>query len=121
MEQASFRNFSSPEELDFFIARSEFLDAFVFAKGDLGEGRLASIRAGKHTVLYGESLFFGSNGIAGGQAPVDVIKLLSVPGTQFKEIIMPVGQLSGQIQLHARHQASKTAVGLARSSATPGL
>ena len=29
MEQASFRNSSSPEELDFCIARSEFLDAFA--------------------------------------------------------------------------------------------
>jgi hypothetical protein len=78
--------------------KAELLDAFVFGHGDLG-GLASSGRFGKHTVLYGETLFFGSNGIAGGQAPVDVIKALSVPNSQFKEILMPVEQLSGQIQV----------------------
>jgi hypothetical protein len=78
--------------------KAELLDAFVFAQGDLG-GMASSGRFGKHTVLYGETLFFGSNGIAGGQAPVDVVKALSVPNAQFKEILMPVEQLSGQIQV----------------------
>jgi len=78
--------------------KAELLDAFVFAHGDLG-GMASSGRLGKHTVLYGETLFFGSNGIAGGQAPVDVIKALSVPNSQFKEILMPVEQLSGQVQV----------------------
>ncbi|MBI4984637.1 MAG: DUF1302 domain-containing protein [Rhodocyclales bacterium] len=78
--------------------KAELLDAFVFAQGDLG-GMPSSGRLGKHTVLYGETLFFGANGIAGGQAPVDVVKALSVPNTQFKEILMPVQQLSGQVQL----------------------
>jgi hypothetical protein len=59
----------------------------------------SSGRFGKHTVLYGETLFFGQNGIAGGQAPVDVIKLLSVPNSQFKEILLPVEQLSAQMQV----------------------
>lgn len=31
--------------------------------------------------------------------PVDVVKLLSVPNTQFKEAIRPVQMLSGQVQL----------------------
>lgn len=78
--------------------KAELLDAFVFAQGDIG-GMASSGRFGKHTVLYGETLFFGSNGIAGGQAPVDAIKLLSVPGSQFKEILRPVPQLSGQVQV----------------------
>lgn len=80
--------------------KAELLDAFVYTRGDLG-GVPASVRLGRHTVLYGESLFFGDNGIAGGQAPVDVIKLLSVPGTQFKELLMPVNQVSGQLQLNS--------------------
>ncbi|SFV11529.1 DUF1302 domain-containing protein [Pseudoduganella namucuonensis] len=78
--------------------KAELLDAFVYTRGDIG-GMQASARLGRHTVLYGESLFFGDNGIAGGQAPFDVIKLLSVPGTQFKELLMPVNQLSGQLQV----------------------
>jgi Protein of unknown function (DUF1302) len=74
------------------------LDAFVFGKGSVGDVQ-GSFRAGKHTLLWGESLFFGANGIAGTQAPVDVVKLVSVPNSQFKETILPVGQVSGQIQL----------------------
>ncbi|NVM74479.1 hypothetical protein FHW83_000239 [Duganella sp. SG902] len=78
--------------------KAELLDAFVYSRFDVGSAA-ASVRLGRHTVLYGETLFFGDNGISAGQAPVDVIKLLSVPGTQFKELLMPVNQLSGQLQL----------------------
>lgn len=77
---------------------AEILDAFVFGKGKLGE-LPTSFRLGRHTVLWGESLFFGANGIAGGQAPVDIIKATSVPNTPFKELIRPVNQFSGQVQL----------------------
>ena len=78
--------------------KAEVLDAFVFGKFDLGE-RPASVRLGRHTLLWGESLFFGANGIAGGQAPVDLIKLLSVPNSTFKEIARPTGKLSGSVQV----------------------
>lgn len=78
--------------------KAELLDAFVYGKFDVA-GRPASFRLGRHTLLWGESLFFGANGIAGGQAPLDLIKLLSVPNSQFKEIARPTGKLSGQVQL----------------------
>ncbi|MFY1662937.1 DUF1302 domain-containing protein [Pseudomonas sp. Pseu.R1] len=78
--------------------KAELLDAFVFGKTDIGD-MPATLRVGQHTVLYGESLFYGANGIAGGQAPTDIVKLLSVPGTQFKELVRPVPQISGQLQL----------------------
>jgi len=77
---------------------AEILDAFIFANGELGS-MPANVRLGKHTLLYGETLFFGANGIANAQSPIDVVKLLSVPNSQFKEIILPVKQISGQIQL----------------------
>ena len=77
---------------------AEILDAFVYGNFNLEE-RQASFRLGRHTLLWGESLFFGANGIAGGQAPVDLIKLLSVPNSTFKEIARPTGKLSGQMQL----------------------
>ena len=76
----------------------ELLDAFLFGKFDLENGA-ATVRAGKHSLIWGESLFFGGNAVAGGQMPVDAVKLASVPGTQFKEAIRPVPQVSGQIQL----------------------
>lgn len=78
--------------------KGELLDAFVFGKLELGDSTL-SARLGKHTLLYGESLFFGANGIAAAQAPVDVVKALSVPNAQFKEFMMPINQLSTQLQL----------------------
>lgn len=85
---------------DMLGSKAELLDAFVYLKSDQSSETPFTVRAGKHTVLYGESLFFGANGIANAQAPVDVIKLLSVPGSQFKEIIRPVGQVSTQVQLN---------------------
>lgn len=86
------------ETRDLMGRKAELLDAFVYGKFDLGE-RPASARLGRHTLLWGESLFFGANGIAGGQAPLDLVKLLSVPNATFKEVAMPTGKLSGQVQL----------------------
>lgn len=77
---------------------AELLDAFVYANFDLGE-KPATVRVGRHTLLWGESLFFGGNGIAGGQAPLDLVKLLSVPNSTFKEVARPTGKISGQVQL----------------------
>lgn len=77
---------------------AEVLDAFVFGGWDLGDKRL-TVRFGRYALQYGESLFFGDNGIARAQGPVDINKLLSSPNAQFKEIIRPVPQLSAQLQL----------------------
>lgn len=76
----------------------ELLDAFLYWNGEVAE-RTLSVRAGRHGLIWGESLFFGANGIAGGMAPVDVVKAQSVPNTQFKEITRPVSQLSTTYQL----------------------
>ncbi|MDX9716364.1 MAG: DUF1302 domain-containing protein [Thauera sp.] len=74
-------------------SHAEFSDAFVFGTFELGDSRLAA-RAGKHTVIYGESLFLGANAIAAAQGPVDLIKGWSIPTSQFKEIALPVNQIS---------------------------
>jgi len=76
----------------------ELLDAFAYVKGDLA-GRRGTLRLGKHTLQWGESLFFGQNGIANAQGPVDIAKILSVPGWQFKEVLLPVEQVSGTLQV----------------------
>lgn len=86
------------ETRDLMGRKAELLDAFVYAKGELGETPVSG-RLGRHTLLWGESLFFGANGIAGGQAPLDLIKLLSVPNATFKEVARPTGKVSGQVQL----------------------
>lgn len=76
----------------------ELLDAFVFGSFDLGVGS-ATVKLGRHSLIYGESLFFGINGIASAMVPIDVIKATSVPGSQFRELIRPVNQLSAQMSL----------------------
>ncbi|HHK4245087.1 TPA: DUF1302 domain-containing protein [Pseudomonas aeruginosa] len=80
---------------------AELLDAFVYMRGAIGDGQ-ATVRLGRHSLIYGESLFFGGNGIANAQGPIDVVKLLSMPGTQFKEILRPVNQISAQYQINPR-------------------
>lgn len=77
---------------------AEVLDAFLFAKGKVGD-MPGTVRLGKHTLLYGESLMLGANGIAAAQAPIDVVKAATVPNAQFKEFMRPVNQLSGQLQI----------------------
>jgi hypothetical protein len=77
--------------------RAEILDAFLFANGRI-HGMPVNVRAGRHTLLWGESLLLATNGMSYAQAPIDVIKALSVPGSQAKELFMPVGQVSGQVQ-----------------------
>lgn len=83
---------------DLLGSHAEVLDAFVYAKGKVG-GMAGTVRLGKHTLLYGESLMLGANGIAAAQAPIDVVKAVAVPNAQTKEFMMPVNQISGQLQI----------------------
>ncbi len=78
---------------------AEILDAFVSDHFDVGDRR-ATIRLGQHALSWGESLFFGSNAIAGAMSPTDIIKASTVPNAQVKEILIPVTQISGQLQVN---------------------
>jgi hypothetical protein len=73
-------------------------DFFVHGGFDLGSHPL-SFRLGRHTLLWGESLFMSTNGIAAGQAPINATKALSVPIIAAKEVFMPVNQLSAALGL----------------------
>lgn len=77
----------------------EFRDAFGFANLHTG-GVTTNIKLGQFTQLYGESLFFGYNGIAGAQTPLDLARALAVPNSQFKEIAMPVEQIAGTTEIN---------------------
>jgi len=77
---------------------AEILNGFAYGSANIGDTSLSG-RVGRHSLVWGETLFFGGNGIAGAQQPVDLIKLLTVPSSQFKEIIRPVNQVSGQLQI----------------------
>jgi hypothetical protein len=75
----------------------KLLDAFGFYKGYAGE-RPFSVRLGQHTVIYGETLMSGANGIAAAQGPVDIVKAATVPGAQVKEFLLPTNQISATYQ-----------------------
>jgi hypothetical protein len=77
---------------------TQLLDAFAYLKGNVGT-MAGTVRLGQHNLVYGQTLFFGANGIANAQGPIDLIKLLSVPSSEFKEILLPVPQVSATLQL----------------------
>jgi hypothetical protein len=76
-------------------AKAEVLDAFVYGRFQAGQTS-TTVRLGRHALVWGESLFLGANAIAGAQGPTDIIKALSVPNSQVKEIVLPVPQISVQ-------------------------
>ena len=78
--------------------KAELRDAFVFGKADIS-GMSLTGRLGQHALVWGESLFFASNAIAGGQSAFDVSRLLADPTAQAKEFVLPVPQISAQFQV----------------------
>lgn len=78
----------------------ELRDAFVFGKTELGDMPLTA-RLGQHSLVWGESLFFAANAIAGGQASFDISRLLADPTAQAKEFVLPVPQVSAQLQINS--------------------
>ncbi|MFH0728072.1 MAG: DUF1302 domain-containing protein [Pseudomonadota bacterium] len=77
---------------------AELLDAFLYTNLNIGS-MVLNLRGGRHTLIYGETLFFGGNGIADAQGPIDLVKILTVPSSQFKEVLRPVEQISCDVQL----------------------
>ncbi len=71
----------------------DLTDTFVY--GNLGVGGVpVSVRIGRQTLLWGESLFFDENAIAAAQSPVDYLKIFGSPDGYAKDVYLPVGQLS---------------------------
>ncbi|MFD2645762.1 DUF1302 domain-containing protein [Pseudomonas japonica] len=77
--------------------KARLLDAYVYGNFDVGETQYLSVKAGRHLVAWGESLFWAN--ISQGQAPVDATKF-NVPGTEAKDSYLPVGQISASWSLN---------------------
>jgi hypothetical protein len=94
------REYSSYTKRFYQGPEAELLDAFVFGKFDLVTVPI-SLRAGRHALFWGESLFLGGNlhSIAYAQNPLDLQKGFATPGTEAKELFRPLNQLSGQAQV----------------------
>lgn len=96
----------SSEKADKFTSRTreyqgrdaELRDAFVFGRTKLGDSQLR-FRAGQYASLWGESLFFANNAIAGAQNAFDIDRLLRDPTAEAKEFVLPVPQLGAELQL----------------------
>ncbi len=71
---------------------------FIYGSNSVA-GIPVTVRVGRLVNLFGESLFFASNGIAYGNGPVDVERAISVPNTQVKDLLLPVGQATISAQL----------------------
>ncbi|HKY90878.1 MAG TPA: DUF1302 domain-containing protein [Nevskiaceae bacterium] len=78
----------------------ELLDAFAFTAIDLGPVPL-SVKAGRHSLYWGESLLLGGlvHSVAYAQAPVDLQKGFATPGAEAKELFRPLANVSAQAQL----------------------
>lgn len=97
----TFNPISPPRNNDFTSAtrninglNAQWLDAFVYGSQSFGanNNQELTVKIGRQTLLWGQSLFFTGNGIAAGQAPVNIILAESLPNAQTQQIVLPVGQ-----------------------------
>lgn len=76
--------------------RVRLLNAYAYGGWSLGDSRRLDVRLGNQVVAWGESLFF--SGVASAQGPADATKV-NVPGAEVKDILLPVPQISAQLQV----------------------
>ena len=74
---------------------ARLLDAFVFGTKNFGaeDQQVFTLKVGRQTLLWGQSLFLANNGIAAGMAPIDVITASNNPDAETQQIVEPVGQV----------------------------
>lgn len=75
-------------------------DTFVYGNFAVG-GMPVSMRVGRQSVLWGESLFFDESSIAAAQAPVDYIKNADMPEGYSNDAFLPVDQIALSVQPRA--------------------
>jgi hypothetical protein len=80
-------------------ASGEVLDAFVFANFDAGNFPI-SVKAGQHTVFWGDSLLLGGaiHSVSYAQNSLDIQKGFATPGAEAKELFRPKGGVTLQVQ-----------------------
>jgi hypothetical protein len=82
-----------PAVRDLLGQHAELVDAFVYGNFALGEMPV-SVRAGRQTLLGGESRFFDANSIAAAMAPTDYLKFMTDHGGYSGNMFLPVTQAS---------------------------
>jgi hypothetical protein len=71
---------------------AQWLDAFVFGQHEFADGQALQLKVGRSVLFWGQSLFFPTDGISGGQAPINVISAQNLINPQSQQVFMPVGQ-----------------------------
>jgi hypothetical protein len=85
----------APPDCDGWRGGIELREAFLRGATRWGDDQRLSFRLGRHTLIWGESLYFPGNGIAGGQAPTDTsIAEGATAGYAGSTAFRPVGQAS---------------------------
>jgi hypothetical protein len=77
----------------------EILDAFVFGNFDIGTSTLR-VKVGQYSLFWGDVVFNANHSVAYSQMPNDSRKSLSSPGVEAKETVLPLQQLSAQLQIN---------------------
>lgn len=77
----------------YFLEGAEFLDAFAFWNGKVGDTPVYA-KVGRFSQYWGNAFFFGFSNIGYSQSPIDYIKGFSQPGSEVKELFLPRNQIS---------------------------
>lgn len=88
-----------------YTSSGEFLDTFVFGRIMLGDSPM-DLKVGRHTVYWGESLFSPIHGVSYSQGPVDFRKAMATPGSEAKELFLPLNQVSATYRVNDQITAS---------------
>lgn len=100
MESNPENRWSSYTERYYSGLSGEFVDAFVWGNFEFRDMYITA-RAGRHALLWGEAVFptASGNSVAFAQAPGDSWKQVTSPGATAKETVLPLNQLTAEVQL----------------------
>lgn len=87
----------APAVRDLYGQHAEWREGFVYGSFTVADMPL-SLRVGRQTLLWGESLFYDPQSIAAAQAPVDYTRPVGVQSAYSSDTYRPVGQVSLTLQ-----------------------
>lgn len=87
----------APAVADLYGRHAELREAFAYGSVTLADMPL-TLRAGRQTLLWGESLFYDANSIAASQAPVDYTRPIGTQSAYSSDAYRPVGQVALTLQ-----------------------
>ncbi|GLR66957.1 hypothetical protein GCM10010909_16370 [Acidocella aquatica] len=73
---------------------AELLDAYAYGSHSFNSdgSNTVTLKVGRQVLMWGQSLFFAGNGIAGAMSPINVNNAVTLANPQAQQIFAPVGQ-----------------------------